>query len=106
MCDSASMVVSDDACITPPTTCSGRSRVSGKTAQAFSSASVSLRSARAVEAEDLGGGDDADQSAQVVAVGGEVVGQRSAGRRRRRVGLAGRPRARPAAGPASAPRRG
>ena len=43
MCDSASMVVTEADCRTPPATCSGRSRVSGNTAQVFSSASVTSR---------------------------------------------------------------
>ena len=53
MCDSASMVATDAAWSTLPATCSGRSRVSGNTAQAFSSVSPTLVVGGAVEAEHL-----------------------------------------------------
>ena len=60
---------SEAAWKTAPATCSGRRRVRGKTAQAASCPASDRRlSARAVEAEDLGGGDDADQPVQVVTV--------------------------------------
>ena len=87
MCDSASSVESDAACRTLPATCSGRSRVSGKTAQAFSSVSPMSRSLGAVEPEHLGRCDDADQTPQVVAVGDEIVGEHLQGRRQRRARL-------------------
>ena len=77
--ESASIVVRLAAWSTPPTTCSGRSRVSGKTAQAFSAASargLGLGRATALSSRKTSvAAIDADQAVQVVAVGDEVVGQ-------------------------------
>ena len=71
--------MSDAAWKRAPATCSGRRRVRGKTAQASSCCSLASSAAR-VETERLGGGDHADQTMQVIAVGGEVVGERDEGR--------------------------
>ena len=74
-CDCGPIVVSEAACKTLPATCSGRSRVRGRRAQAFSSCFALTPSRPRCRAERLGGGDDADQPAQIVAVRGEIVGQ-------------------------------
>ena len=80
-CDCGPIVVSDGRIGTgSPATCSGRSRVMGKTAQASSCAVGRRLGRRAVDAEHLGRGDRADQPVQVVAVGREIVGQRDQGR--------------------------
>ena len=85
MCDFASMVATDAVCRTLPATCSGRKRVSGKTAHAFSSGSRHFMVSHTVEVKQLRAGDHANEPPKIEPVAGEIIGQDLQRRRDRRL---------------------